>query len=91
MNLEQTTAKPNAKAADGRGAEFAQEAFPGVRYFQIHFEHIESLIAELRASLEQVRGELAELRAIAGGVEGDQTSGKLVMCAEEATSQQRSN
>ncbi|WP_045226410.1 hypothetical protein [Methyloterricola oryzae] len=91
MNLEQTKAKPNAKAADDHGAEPVQEAFPGVRYFQIHFEHIESLIAELRTSLEQVRSELAEVRAMAGGVEDEQTPGKLVLCPEEATGQPRSN
>lgn len=91
MNLEQTNAKHPAKAADSHSGEPTQEVFPGVRYFQVHFEHIETLIAELRASLEQVRVELAEVRAMAESGEESQGHGQLVLCPEDASGQRRSN
>ena len=44
-------------------AEETQEhvKFPNTRYFQIHFEYLESQLAETRRNLEAMQAQIAEL------------------------------
>jgi hypothetical protein len=59
MNLEQTRKK--RPTADGDGGQ-PSASYPSARYFQVHFEHLESLIGELCLTLGALKEEVAALR-----------------------------
>lgn len=41
--------------------------FPSARYFQIHFEHLNAVVAELRREIVLLKKEMAQLRAASTG------------------------
>jgi hypothetical protein len=43
---------------------FEQSKFPIIRYFQIHFEHMEGQLTENRRKLDEMQNQIAELAAL---------------------------
>lgn len=65
MDLKQNNAHTNL-AAESEALPASSDTFPSVRYFQVHFEHIEGMMTELRLALERVKAELDEVRSHSG-------------------------
>lgn len=50
------------------GATSAPE-FPSARYFQIHFEHLEELLGDIRLRLDALRQQVADFQQNSGSIE----------------------
>jgi hypothetical protein len=57
--------KPKGRRAADRAATPDEPEFPSVRYFQIHFEHLEGLLLDTRQHLDALRQQLSEVRQMA--------------------------
>jgi hypothetical protein len=58
------TAESQVRTEGWSGTELE---FPSARYFQIHFEHLHSVVAELRREVFLLKRELLHLRAATDG------------------------
>jgi hypothetical protein len=80
--------------AEKRSA-FADE-FPSPRYFQVHFEYLDSLLLDAAKALETLRAEVAEVYRVMqtvpdqSGLERTERGATLALRIEPCTSRKRS-
>jgi len=56
------SAKRPARRISAKALAAAEAEFPSQRYFQIHFQHLQQMIEELRQLQQETAHQLAELR-----------------------------
>jgi hypothetical protein len=54
-------ARPSSRTKNNDGAE---AAFPNVRYFQVHFQHLHETNEKLQADIAQLKDAVARLEAL---------------------------